>query len=68
VDALAAGHAAAVQDTDTFAVSVRLHGAGISGNDQIDFGRSRGDRITNYLAFIKLVSIRIWLRAHESMH
>ena len=57
MDALAAGHDAAVQMIDTSVVRVHQHGACIADNNHQD----------NYLAFVKLASIRIWLRANESM-
>jgi transposase len=122
MDALAAGHDAAVQMIDTSVVRVHQHGACIADNNHQDMGRSRGgltskihavvdtnglpvhlaltlgicfspylyrarnlierffnkikrcrrvatryDKLAaNYLAFIKLASIRIWLRANES--
>jgi transposase len=131
MDALAAGHDAAVQMIDTSVVRVHQHGACISDNNHQDMGRSRGGLTSkihavvdtnglpvhlaltpgeahhnrlcsvllsallygarklierffnkikqcrrvatrynklaaNYLAFIKLASIRIWLRANES--
>jgi transposase len=122
MDALTAGHDAAVQMIDTSVVRVHQHGACIADNNHQDMGRSRGgltskihavvdtnglpvhlaltlgicfspylyrarnlierffnkikqcrrvatryDKLAaNYLAFIKLASIRIWLRANES--
>jgi len=63
MDALAAGHDAAVQMTDTSVVRVHQHGACIVGNNHQDMGRSRGRVATRY---DKLASIRIWLRANES--
>ncbi len=42
MDALAAGHDAAVQMIDTSVVRVHQHGACIADNDQQDMGRSRG--------------------------
>ena len=42
MDALAAGHDAAVQMIDTSIVRVHQHGACITDNDQQDMGRSRG--------------------------
>ena len=42
MDALAAGHDAAVQMIDTSIVRVHQHGACIAGNKQQDMGRSRG--------------------------
>jgi hypothetical protein len=42
MNALAAGHDAAMQMIDTSVVRVRLHGACIADNDQQDMGRSRG--------------------------
>jgi len=131
MDALAAGHDAAVQMIDTSVVRVHQHGACIADNNHQDMGRSRGgltskihavvdtnglpvhlaltpgeahdnrkdpicfspylyrarnlierffnkikqcrrvasryDKLAaNYLAFVKLASIRIWLRANES--
>ena len=67
MDALAASHDAAVQMIDTSVVRVHQHG-GISGNNHQAMGRSRGGLklAANYLAFVKLASIRIWLRASES--
>ena len=117
MDALTAGHDAAVQMIDTSVVRVHQHGACIADNNHQDIGRSRGsltskihavvdtnglpvhlaltpgeahdnrlssvllsgkikqcrrvatryDKLAaNYLAFLKLASIRIWLRANES--
>jgi hypothetical protein len=82
MDALAAGHDAAMQMIDTSAVRVHQHGACIADNNHrarnlIDwfFNKIRQCRrvairydklAANYLAFIKLASIRIWLRANES--
>jgi len=88
MDALAAGHDAAVQMIDTSVARVHQHGACIADNNHQDMGRSRGGLISkihavvdanglpvatrydklaaNYLAFVKLASIRIWLRANES--
>ena len=40
MDALAAGHDAAVQMVDTSVVSVHQHGAGIADNNHQDMGRS----------------------------
>jgi hypothetical protein len=57
MDALAAGHDAAVQMIDTSVVRVHQQGACIADNNHQD---------ANYLAFVKLASIRIWLRANES--
>src|SRR5262245_44737252 len=42
IDALAAGHDAAVQMIDTSVVRVHQHGACIADNDHQDMGRSRG--------------------------
>jgi IS5 family transposase len=42
MDALAAGHDAAVQMIDTSLVRVHQHGACVADNDQQDMGRSRG--------------------------
>ena len=42
MDALAAGHDAAVQMIDTSVVRVHQHGACIADNDHQDMGRSRG--------------------------
>ncbi len=42
VDALVAGHDAAVQMIDTSIVRVHQHGACIADNNQQDMGRSRG--------------------------
>src|ERR1700730_19050012 len=42
MDALAAGHDAAVQMIDTSVVRVHQHGACIADNNQQDMGRSRG--------------------------
>jgi len=42
MDALAAGHDAAVQMIDTSVVRVHQHGACIADNTQQDMGRSRG--------------------------
>ena len=42
MDALAAGHDAAVQMIDTSVVRVHQHGARIADNNQQDMGRSRG--------------------------
>jgi transposase len=42
MDALAAGHDAAVQMIDTSVVRVHQHGARITDNGQQDMGRSRG--------------------------
>jgi transposase len=42
MDALAAGHDAAVQMIDTSVVRVHQHGARIADNNQKDMGRSRG--------------------------
>jgi transposase len=42
MDALAAGHDAAVQMIDTSVVRVHQHGACIAGNSHQDMGRSRG--------------------------
>jgi transposase len=42
MDALAAGHDAAVQMIDTSVVRVHQHGACIAGNDHQDMGWSRG--------------------------
>jgi hypothetical protein len=112
MDALAAGHDAAVPMIDTPVVRVHQHGACIANNNHQDMGRSRGgltskihavvdtnglcfspylyrarnlierffnkikqcrrvatryDKLAaNCLAFVKLASIRIWLRANES--
>jgi transposase len=50
IDALAAGHDAAVQMIDTSIVRVHQHAA------------TRYDKLAaNYLAFIQLTSIRLWL-------
>ena len=52
MDALAAAHDAAVQMIDTSIVRVHQHAA------------TRYDKLAaNYLAFIQLASIRLWLRA-----
>lgn len=56
MNALAAGHDAAVQMIDTSVVRVHQHGACTRYNKLA----------ANYLAFVKLASIRIWLRANES--
>jgi transposase len=76
MDALAAGHDAAVQMIDTSVVRVHQHGACISDNNHQRFFNkikqcrrvaTRYDKLAaNYLAFVKLASIRIWLRANES--
>jgi transposase len=42
MDALAAGHDAAVQMIDTSIVRVHLHGACVADNNHQDMGRSRG--------------------------
>jgi hypothetical protein len=42
MDALAAGHDAAVQTIDTLIVHVHQHGACIGDNNHQDMGRSRG--------------------------
>jgi IS5 family transposase len=42
MDALAAGHDAAVQMIDTSVVRVHQHGACVADNNQQDIGRSRG--------------------------
>jgi hypothetical protein len=46
MDALAAGHDAAVQMIDTSVVRVHQHGASIAGNTEEDMGRSRGGLTT----------------------
>ena len=52
--ALAAAHDAAVQMIDTFIVRVHQHAA------------TRYFKLAaNYLAFIQLASIRLWLRVYE---
>ena len=54
MDALAAAHDAAVQMIDTSIVRVHQHTA------------MRYDKLAaNYLAFIQLASIRLWLRVYE---
>ena len=54
MDALAAAHDAAVQMIDTSIVRVHQHAA------------TRYDKLAaNYLAFIQLASIRLWLRVYE---
>ena len=54
MDALAAAHDAAVQMIDTSSVRVHQHAA------------TRYDKLAaNYLAFIQLASIRLWLRVYE---
>ena len=54
MDSLAAAHDAAVQMIDTSIVRVHQHAA------------TRYDKLAaNYLAFIKLASIRLWLRVYE---
>ena len=54
MDALAAAHDAAVQMIDTSIVCVHQHAA------------TRYDKLAaNYLAFIQLASIRLWLRVYE---
>ena len=54
MDALAAAHNAAVQMIDTSIVRVHQHAA------------TRYDKLAaNYLAFIQLASIRLWLRVYE---
>ena len=45
MDALAAGHDAAVQMIDTSVVRVHQHGAYIADNKHQDMGRSRGGKI-----------------------
>jgi hypothetical protein len=54
MDALAAAHNAAVQMIDTSIVRVHQHAT------------TRYDKLAaNYLAFIQLASIRLWLRVYE---
>jgi hypothetical protein len=61
MEALVAGRDAAAQMIDTSVLRVHQHGACIADN------AARYDELaTNYLAFVKLASIRIWLGANES--
>ena len=54
MDALSAAHDAAIQMIDMSIVRVRQHAA------------TRYDKlVANYLAFIQLASIRLWLRVYE---
>ena len=73
MDALAARHDAAVQ-IDTSIVRVHQHGACIANLIERFFNKieqcrrvaTRYDKLAaNYSAFVKLASIRIWLRANE---
>jgi transposase len=57
MDTLTAGHHAAVQMIDISVVRVHQRGACIADSGHQDIGRA---------AFIKLASIRIWLRSNES--
>jgi transposase len=76
IDALAAGHDATVQMIDTSIVRVHQHGACVSRNKRQSMGNkikqcrrvaTRYDKLAaNYLAFIQLASIRLWLRVNES--
>jgi hypothetical protein len=76
MEALAAGHDAAVQMIGTSVVRVHQHGACIARAQLIErfFNKikqcrrvaTRYDKLAaNYLACVKLASIRIWLRANE---
>ena len=52
MDALAAGHDAAVQMIDTSVVRVHQHGACIADNDHQDMGRSRGGLTSKIYAVV----------------
>jgi transposase len=60
--ALAASQDTAVQMIDTSVVRVTNTGPVLPGTENSIWAA----RATNYLAFIKLASNRIWLRAYES--
>ena len=81
MEAFAEAHDSSVQMIDTSIVRVHQHGGCAGGSETRLMGRSRGGLTTkiharvdtwydklaaNYLAFIKLAAIRIWLRAYES--
>lgn len=74
MDAMAVAHDAAMQMIDTSIVRVHQHEACIAGNREQQIGRSRGGLTSkihvvvdaDYLAIVKLASIRLWLRAYES--
>ena len=82
MSALAGAHDAAVQMIDTSIVRVHQHGACITRNrsharnlverffNKIKHCRrvaTRYDKLAaNYLAFVQLASIRLWLRVNES--
>ena len=71
MDALAAGHDAAVQTIDTSIVRVHQHGACIADNNQEDMGRSRGGLTSKIHAVVDTNGLPVHLaltpgEVHES--
>lgn len=58
MDALTAGHDAAVRMTDTSVVRVHQHGACIADNNHQDMGRSRGGLTSKIRAVIDTNGLR----------
>ena len=65
MDALAAGHDAAVQMIDTSIVRVHQHGACIAGNNEQHMGRSRGGLTTKIHAVVDTNGLAGASRAHD---
>jgi transposase len=61
MDALAAGHDAAVQMIDTSVVRVHQHGACIADNNQQDIGRSRGGLTSKIHAVVDTSGLPVYL-------
>jgi hypothetical protein len=61
MDALAAGHDAAVQMIDTSVVRVHQHGAHMADNNHQDMGRSRGGLTTKDHAVVDTNGLPVYL-------